>query len=184
MKLIVGLGNPSNSYAGTRHNVGFWALKMWAAAHDVSFTAKPKFKAEIADAMIHDERVLLVLPTTFYNLIGESVRTVADFYKLTPSDVLLVHDDIALPLGTIRTRIGGSSGGNNGIKSVNQLYAEQTARLRIGVASDLLTKMDATDFVLGRLTHDELSALEEVGPLISGQINDFISGAFEATTHR
>lgn len=171
MKLIVGLGNPGAQYAQTRHNIGFVLLDKLAKEWDADFQDKPKFKALVAATEVDGEKVLLIKPTTFYNLVGESVRAIRDFYKLENKDILVIHDDMALPFGTIRTRLSGSDAGNNGVKSLNQHLAEDYARIRVGVWSEYRENTPATDFVLGKLTASQqqqlLSAAETfIAPLI------------------
>jgi peptidyl-tRNA hydrolase, PTH1 family len=129
MKLIIGLGNPEERYKNTRHNVGFRVLTAYADASDKQFQLKDKFKAQMIDLTVNGERVILAKPTTYYNNVGESVRLLADFYKIAPSEILVVHDELALPFGTIRTRVGGSDAGNNGIKSIVQHIGSDTARI-------------------------------------------------------
>ena len=148
MKLITGLGNPESRYDNTRHNVGFLLLDRIAAAHNAPWQDKPKLKGVVADIVIGNEKALLLKPTTYYNLSGEAVRAVVNFYKLTPEqDVLIIHDELALPFGTLRTRLSGSDAGNNGIKSVSQHIGQNYARIRVGVANELSERMDAADFV-------------------------------------
>src|SRR5438445_447838 len=138
MKLIFAQGNPGSQYATTRHNVGFLILDQLAAKAGKEFIKKPKFHADVAELTIAGEKVLLVKPTTFYNETGQSARSLVDFYKLdTMSDVLVVHDDLALPLGTIRTREKGSDAGNNGIKSLNAHLGHDYHRIRIGIYNEL-----------------------------------------------
>ena len=127
MKLILGIGNPERQYDGTRHNVGFQMLDKIAADAGVSFKRSDKFRADIAEISMSGEKALLVKPTTYYNLVGESARSLLDFYKLSPGDFLIIHDDLALPLGTVRTRVGGSDGGNNGLKSLSAHVGTGTA---------------------------------------------------------
>src|SRR4051812_44656762 len=120
MKVIFAQGNPGNEYTTTRHNVGFFMLDRYARDNGGEFIKKAKFHADIAELSINSEKVLIVKPTTFYNDTGQSARLLIDFYKLDPStDFLVIHDDLALPLGTVRTRDKGSDAGNNGIKSLN-----------------------------------------------------------------
>ncbi|MEP6710637.1 MAG: aminoacyl-tRNA hydrolase, partial [Candidatus Saccharibacteria bacterium] len=134
MKLIFAQGNPGDQYNTTRHNVGFAILDALAKKFEASFTSKPKFFADIAELNIEGEKILLVKPATFYNETGKSARALVDFYKLAPAtDVLVVHDDLALPFGTLRTREKGSDAGNNGIKSLNAHLGPDYARLRIGI---------------------------------------------------
>lgn len=180
MKLIVGLGNPESRYNGTRHNTGFFVLDELAKEHALTWQLKEKFKAHIAE--LPDKSALLVKPTTYYNLVGESVRALADFYKIPPEDILIVHDELALPFGTIRTREKGSDAGNNGIKSLNAHLGDTTKRLRIGIQNDLSAHMDAADFVLGKFTPAEKQQLEEtVLPHLKEQTEKFLAGTFEPT---
>ena len=131
MKLIIGLGNPEPRYDGTRHNAGFWLLDQYARHRKLVFQPKTKFKASVAEFDAAGDKVIMAKPTTYYNLSGEAVRALADFYKVPVGDILVVHDEIALPCGTIRTRRGGSDAGNNGVSSVTEHLGDGTARLRI-----------------------------------------------------
>ena len=106
MKVIIGLGNPEKQYTGTRHNVGFAVLDEYARSNDLSFTRSSKFHGDIAEKGTGEHKVLFLKPSTYYNLVGESARAVCDFYRILPQDVLIIHDDLALPLGTLRTRLG------------------------------------------------------------------------------
>lgn len=178
MKLLLALGNPESKYNGTRHNVGFFVADTYAAEQGLTWQAKPKFKSVVAES----NGYLIAKPTTYYNLVGESARAIADFYKISPHDILVMYDDLALPLGTVRTRMGGSPAGNNGIKSLNQHLGEGTARLRIGTYTD--SPMDQTDFVLGRFTAAERQIINNVLPKITGLIDAFLSNSFEVTTHK
>lgn len=184
MKLIVGLGNPEQRYANTRHNVGFLMLDRFAEERGALFQQKDKFKSLIAECSVGNEKVILVKPTTYYNNSGEAVRAVADFYKIDAVDILLIHDELALPLGTIRTRYGGSDAGNNGVKSVTQHVEGVTARLRIGVYTEHRDLMDDADFVLGKLGGDEKKTLDQAEPKILAIIESFIDGTFVDTTHK
>lgn len=148
MKLIVGLGNPGKEYAGTRHNVGFDVLDGFARRLGTSVEQK-KFSSLFGEAVVDECKVLLLKPQTYMNLSGQAVATAAGFYKLPPSDLMVVTDDMALRPGLIRIRPGGSSGGHNGLRDIiSRLGTEQFARLRIGIgASDY---PDTRDYVLGR----------------------------------
>lgn len=183
MKLIIGLGNPEERYAKTRHNVGFFMLDAYATTQGGSWQAKDKFKATICELVIDGEKVLLAKPTTYYNNVGEAGRAISDFYKIDPSDILVIHDEIALPFGTIRTRRGGSDAGNNGIKSINQHLGHETSRIRIGVYNDLRDRLHDADFVLSNFTKAESESLKDIEPKIATLVHDFISGQFEYTTH-
>lgn len=183
MKLIVGLGNPDAQYRGTRHNVGFWCVEEFAKARSLQFVLKDKFKARIAGFGAGDAKVIIAQPTTYYNLSGEAVRIIADFYRISPRDILLVYDDMALPFGTMRTRWGGSDAGNNGVKSVTDHIGQDTARLRIGTANELRDRIDDADFVLSRFSVDEVAELDKALPHIIETIEGFITNKFIITTH-
>lgn len=162
MKLLFGLGNPGDKYQNTRHNTGFLTLDAFAKQQGAEFTDKSKFFAQVAETTIDGEQLLLVKPQTFYNDAGRSYRGIIDFYKLDPSDTLIIHDELALPFGTIRSRIGGSDAGNNGIKSINLHGGESSARLRVGIANQQRAVMGDVDFVLGRFSADEQAAFNAV----------------------
>lgn len=183
MKLIIGLGNPEEKYTGTRHNIGFAMLDAYAAQKGLVFHSKEKFKASIAETAVGGEKALLVKPTTYYNLSGEAVRALADFYKVGADDILVVHDELALPYGTLRTRIGGSDAGNNGIKSITQHCGSDTRRIRLGVYNELRDRIDDADFVLGKWTREEAERLPELAAKVSSLIDGFIRGDFEPSTH-
>ena len=184
MKVLFGLGNPEAKYAGTRHNVGFWVLDQIAASYDIAFKAQTKLHALVAEMISGGERVLLVKPTTYYNEVGQSARAIMDFYKLLPGNFLIVHDDLALPLGTIRTRLGGSDGGSNGLKSLAAHIGSDTARLRIGVWTEQHHGTDKVGLVLGKLSKKEQEMLNNQYDTILGIATDFITGRLETTTHR
>lgn len=175
MKLIVGLGNPEPVYDLTRHNVGFLLLDHVADQLGASWQPKSKFKGIVAETVIGGEKAILLKPTTYYNLVGEAARSILDFYKLSAAtDVLILHDELALPFGTLRTRQGGSDAGNNGIKSLIAHLGPQFARIRVGIANDLTPAQDASNFVLGRFTSDEQQAMSEVARHVLQFIEDFV----------
>lgn len=184
MKLIVGLGNPEPKYNLTRHNVGFWAVEQCASLIGASFTDKPRHRAEIAEFSIGDERIMLLKPTTYYNLAGEAVRSVMDFYKIAPTDILIIHDELSLPFGTVRTREGGSDAGNNGVKSINSHVGQNTKRIRVGISNDKREYLNDADFVLSKFTNDEIIALTKTLPTITEAIDAFISDSFVVTTKK
>lgn len=137
MKIIVGLGNPGNEYAKTRHNVGFMLID--ALAEHLNITLwKDKFNAQIAEGRIGAEKILLVKPQTYMNNSGEAVGPLMRWYKLEPEDIIVAHDDMDIPAGTIRIRKKGSSGGHNGIKSlISHIGSENFARVRLGIGRPL-----------------------------------------------
>lgn len=178
MKLIFALGNIGDEYTGTRHNVAWSVVDSLAD----SWQRKPKLYSLIAEKLLDDEKILLVKPTTFYNEAGKSLHAVMAFYKLKPSDVLVVHDDLALPFGTIRTRVGGSGGGNNGIKSINTHGGDLTSRLRIGIANNRQGHINDADYVLSKFSSDEVRDFQPTLKAATTIINDFCKDTFQATT--
>lgn len=184
MKLIIGLGNPEPQYDSTRHNIGFWCLDTYAAEQGLNWKRSDKFRAFITETTVAGEKILFAKPTTFYNLVGESARSIADFYKIEPADILIVHDDLALPLGTIRTRLGGSDGGNNGLKSLHAHLGPSTHRIRVGVWAEHHGQTDKVNVVLGKLTQSERDMLAKQSTTINQLIDQFISGQLTVTTHR
>ena len=190
MKLIVGLGNIGAEYDNTRHNFGFRAVDYLAAQFDASWNTKPKFFAQIAKTTINDEKVLFIKPTTFYNSSGAAVRAIRDFYHLTNSDILVIHDEIALPIGTLRTRLDGQDAGNNGIKNLNLVIGEDFARIRVGSGEEngengsTIPDAPRRDFVLSKLTKSDKEKSEKLLPQIENIVRDFVAGNFTETTHQ
>lgn len=186
MKLILAQGNPGAQYARTRHNVGFMMLDTFADQHSTNWKLEKKFNAEIATLSIDGEKVLLVKPLSFYNETGRTVRALLDFYKGNPAtDLLVLHDELALPFGEIRTRQKGSDAGNNGIKSINSHVGQDYARVRIGIWNALRDRIDDADFVLSSFTQSELTTLKNrYAAVIKPIITDFIAGEFTDTTYR
>jgi PTH1 family peptidyl-tRNA hydrolase len=157
MKVIVGLGNPGPKYAGTRHNVGFDVVDYLAAAPGCS-PFREKFEALVSETKDGDETVLLVKPLTFMNLSGRAVRALLDFYKVSVENLIVVCDDISLPLGKLRVRTKGSHGGQNGLRNVQeQLGTDAYTRLRIGVGAPAF---DAVDHVLSKFKPGERAAVD------------------------
>ncbi|KAB2879827.1 aminoacyl-tRNA hydrolase [bacterium] len=162
MKLIVGLGNPGSRYERTRHNAGFMVIDKLTNALGISLRAG-KGEYAIGDGNHAGERVWLMKPTTYMNNSGMAVREVVQFHKLALQDILIICDDAALPVGKIRLRKSGSDGGQNGLKSVIfHLNSDQFPRLRVGIANDLMQKMDLADFVLSRFDASEIDTLHEM----------------------
>lgn len=160
MKLIVGLGNPGPKYEGTRHNIGFAVVDYLAAAPGVE-RWRNRFQSQVASATEGSEPILLMKPDTFMNLSGRAVREALDFYKLTAADVLVICDDLALPLGKLRIRAKGSHGGQNGLRNIQELLGTQDfTRLRVGIDAPN-EHQDAADYVLGRFKPGERSAVED-----------------------
>jgi peptidyl-tRNA hydrolase, PTH1 family len=158
-KLVVGLGNPGSKYEGTRHNIGFEVIDRLASGGSGTRFSK-KFEGQLAEVEIDFRRVLLLKPETFMNLSGRSVVPALRFYKLEVSDLLVICDDLNLPLGKLRIRKGGSDGGQKGLRDISaQLGTEDYARLRIGIGDR--GPIEATDFVLSRFRPAERPIVED-----------------------
>jgi PTH1 family peptidyl-tRNA hydrolase len=158
-RLIVGLGNPGRKYASNRHNVGFQCLDRLAEAWDLSFSRR-KHKALLAQGEIAGLEVILAKPQTFMNLSGEAVERLAHFYQVTPENILVIYDDLDLPVGKIRLRPEGGSGGHKGTKSIiEHLGTNGFCRLRVGIGRP--PHGDPVDYVLGDFTPDERIAIDE-----------------------
>ena len=159
--LLVGLGNPGSKYESTRHNMGFLAVDKLAELEHFKFN-KLRFKAWTATATLGGEKVLVMKPQTYMNLSGEAVGEAARFYKIPPEHVLVISDDISLPLGKLRIRASGSAGGHNGLKNIIQhLGSDQFPRIKVGVGMPENADYDIADWVTGRPMGDEQKPLME-----------------------
>ena len=185
MKIIFAQGNPGKQYERTRHNIGFIILDALAEKANGTWRTDTKFKADIAEIIINGEKTLLVKPRSFYNETGQVARSIIDFYKLEPpDDFLAIHDELALPFGTIRIREKGSDAGNNGIKSLNTHLGPEYMRIRVGVWNEMRDRMDDATFVLSVFTSDEASALiSMVTPTTIDLIHNFVRGTLQVTSH-
>ena len=153
MKLVVGLGNPGRAYEHTRHNAGFEAMDAIASLTSASITQK-KFKALVDKVQIGKESVLLMKPQTYMNNSGEAVRAAMDFYHLTPQDLLVIYDDMDMPVGRLRLRQKGSAGGHNGIKSIiAHIHTQEFDRIRVGIDKD--ARIPTVDWVLGKIRKED-----------------------------
>jgi PTH1 family peptidyl-tRNA hydrolase len=159
MKVVVGLGNPGSRYAGTRHNVGYAVVDSLAESPRAG-RFQSRFQAQVAELMEEPHKVLLVKPETFMNLSGRSVRQVVDFFQVPVGDLLVVCDDINLPLGKLRFRAQGSHGGHNGLRDIqSHLGTTEYARLRLGVGAP--PEDQAVDHVLGRFRPSERPVIDD-----------------------
>ncbi len=162
MYLIAGLGNPGREYEMTRHNIGFHVIDRMSDLYRVKVN-KLKFKSLHGTCTIGGEKVILVKPQTYMNLSGEAIREFASFYKLTPEQIIIIHDDVSLAPGRMRIRAKGSAGGHNGLKSIiYNLSSDEFVRIKIGVGAPEHKDYDLADYVLGRFTKDEIPLFEEI----------------------
>jgi PTH1 family peptidyl-tRNA hydrolase len=159
MKLIIGLGNPGSQYEKTRHNVGFHVVD--ALVHAYALRWERHGRAMIAQGMMGPEKVVLVKPITFMNNSGEAIIELIRWYKIEAIDIIVIYDDLDLPVGQVRLRAQGSSGGHNGINSmINHLHTNQFVRLRVGIGRPVNQRMDTVNYVLGVPAGDEHIQLE------------------------
>jgi PTH1 family peptidyl-tRNA hydrolase len=182
--VIVGLGNPGEEYAKTRHNIGFQCVNELARRHQLAFDGK-RAKSRIAEGAIAGQRVVLVKPFTYMNVIGQAIVGLCQWYKADPArDLLAVYDDLDLPFGALRLRERGSPGTHNGMKSiVGQLGSQEFRRLRVGIGQGPPGR-DAAKYVLGRFTRDEEAQLPEVIARAADALELVLREGFTAAMNR
>lgn len=183
MKLIVGLGNPGRDYAGTRHNIGFGVIARISDQYNIPLSSK-EHKAVCGKGFIGGEKVIIAQPQTYMNLSGESVRSIADYYKIEPEDIIIAFDDIDLEVGQLRVRRKGSAGGHNGIKSIIQhLGTNEFPRVKVGVGA----KPEGGDLVrhvLGRFSREDEKAMGEVLDLAVKAVEMIVTEGVDAAMNR
>lgn len=178
MKVIVGLGNPGRRYANTRHNVGFWVIDCLSDQWRIP-VKKEKWKAEVGEGQINGENVLLVKPQTYMNRSGESVQEICRFFQLDLDHLLVIYDDLDLPVGRIRLRAKGSSGGHNGMKSIfAHLKTEKLKRIKIGIGHPE-GNADIADYVLSPFPKQELPFIEEAVERSAQAVEDWLRFDFQ-----
>jgi PTH1 family peptidyl-tRNA hydrolase len=175
LKLIVGLGNPGERYARTRHNAGYWLVDELARRHGGSFRAESRHQGELARVRLGGSDVWLLKPTTFMNLSGQSIRSVAGFYRVGAGEMLVAHDELDLPPGTVRLKEGGGHGGHNGLRDAIAVLGDSFWRLRLGIGhpghrdqvSDyVLTRAPAEE---DRLLHEQVAVAADIVPVLLEQ---------------
>ncbi len=158
MYLIVGLGNPGQEYKATRHNIGFDVIDIISSKYNIELNRK-KFKGIYGEGRINNEKVILLKPTTYMNLSGESIREIVDFYKISPENIIVAYDDVSLHIGRLRVRAQGSAGGHNGIKSIiSSIGTDSFPRVKVGVGGP---KDSLVSHVLGRFSNEERKVVDE-----------------------
>ena len=173
--LILGLGNSGKKYIGTRHNIGFEVLNHFAGKNDFpAWIAKKDLKCQLTMRNLGENRVILCKPTTFMNHSGEAAQAVQHFYRVYNPQTLAVYDELTIPLGQLRTRLGGTDAGHNGVKSLIQHLGDDFGRLRIGIGSDLAEKKDAADFVLTKFTKAEQGVVPKILQEANALITEYI----------
>jgi PTH1 family peptidyl-tRNA hydrolase len=173
--LIVGLGNIGKEYEGTRHNIGFATLDGFAKNQEFDpWVEKKDLKSILTSKNIGNTRVILIKPTTLMNNSGEAIQAASHFYKIPPEDIIVVHDELDIPFGQIRTRKGGSAAGNNGIKSAIQHVGEDFGRLRIGIKAP--SKMKPSNFVLAKFSDEEQRHLPALQKEVVSMLTEYVFG--------
>lgn len=161
MKLIIGLGNPGKQYEKTRHNIGFDIIDKLSKRNNIPLN-EAKLKGIYGKGMINSQKVILLKPLTYMNLSGECIKAIMDYYKIETEDIVVIYDDLDLPVGKIRLRQKGSAGGHNGIKStIAHLGTQQFNRIRVGIDRPR-NGMAISDYVLGKFTNEENGILQDV----------------------
>lgn len=182
MKLIIGLGNPGKKYENTRHNCGFMVLDRLSEKLHVSIN-QSKFKGLYVKTKYHDEDVVLLKPQTFMNLSGESVQEIMRFFKISLEDIVVVYDDMDIPVGKLRLRQSGSAGGHNGIKNIiAHVGSKQFNRIRVGI--DRHPYMDVIDYVLSKFSKDEQATINEAVDKASDALLLYLDKGFVASMNQ
>ena len=176
MKLIVGLGNPGREYENTRHNMGFMMIDQFATNLGVKIDSK-KFNGLYTETVINGEKVILLKPQSYINLSGEVIRKYVDYFKIKLEDILIIHDDLDLPVGTFKLKQKGSSGGHNGLKNIElHLGTQEYKRIKIGISNNKL--IDTKDYVLGKISKEENKLLNNVKDTIMNILDDYFKLSF------
>ena len=179
IQLVVGLGNPGEKYAKTRHNAGFWFLDQLAYHYQASFRQDSKFKGEVASFDYQGNKIWLLKPNTFMNLSGESLAPLAKYYQIDPKHTLVVHDELDLPPGTSRFKLGGGHGGHNGLRDIFKHYAKDFWRLRVGVGHPG-HKDQVLSFVLNAASKQEQQLIDQSLDIAIEAMQDAYAGDMEA----
>lgn len=177
--ILVGLGNPGKEYEKTRHNIGFMALDFVSKKLNIDFSTQ-KFKSSYGLGNFGNKKVILLKPQTFMNLSGQAVVLLMAFYKVAPENVILVYDDISLPVGKIRIRKQGSHGGHNGVKNIVALSGSQSfPRIKVGVGEKPNENWDLADWVLSKFSSDEMNLIENNMPKIYDALDLIVQGKID-----
>ena len=179
IQLIVGLGNPGAKYTVTRHNAGFWFVDLIAQRFHTNFRAENKFKCEIASFDFEQQRVWLLKPATYMNLSGESLGPFAKYYQIKPINTLVVHDEIDLPPGTVRYKLGGGHGGHNGLRDIFKHFSKEFWRLRIGVGHPG-NKEEVISYVMRAPVGNEQSLVDNSIAKALDTVSEILRGDMEA----
>ncbi len=184
MKLIVGLGNPGTQYTKTRHNAGFLAVDCLVDRHAPGVVVKARFSGDCVEASIAATKCLMLKPMTYMNLSGQSVLQAVQFYKLPLEDLLVITDDLALPIGAVRLRAGGGAGGHNGLSDIGlRLGTGDFARCRIGIGPKP-PMFDQAAFVLSRFTEEESDGFSSSIVAAADAVEEFVASGIDSAMNR
>lgn len=184
IKMIVGLGNPGPSYEKTRHNAGAWVIHSLLKQQGLALKKESRFSAEIGRLETAEGSLLLVIPTTFMNLSGQSIQAISHFYRLKPHDILIAHDELDLPPGTARLKFSGGAGGHNGLKdTIEKLHSHDFYRLRLGIGHPG-HRNQVSDYVLSRPSAEEQQQIEEAIDASLATLPYLQRGEFEKAMHQ
>ena len=177
MKLIVGLGNPGKEYENTRHNAGYRFIDAYAKANDLTFD-KHKFQGSYTEFNYQGKKVILLKPEKYMNLSGEVIKDYIQYFKIDIKDLLVIYDDLDTAPGCLKLRYKGSSGGHNGIKNIeNHLHTNEYNRIKIGIAGS--NKQNPIDYVIGKISKEDLDKINSVNSLAPNIINDYLNMTFD-----
>jgi peptidyl-tRNA hydrolase, PTH1 family len=181
-RLIVGLGNPGAKFDRTRHNIGFDLVDQLAKRWQISVADQKKFQGLVGEGWVNRQKIVLLKPQTFMNLSGQSVRAVLDWYKLEPTEVLVLYDDLDLPLGKLRMRLSGSAGGHNGMKSIiSHLGTNAFPRLRMGIGK---SNDETISHVLGKFSAAESAIMGEILQLAADAVDLSLEAGVEKAMNK
>ncbi|MDN3504870.1 MAG: aminoacyl-tRNA hydrolase [Rhabdochlamydiaceae bacterium] len=179
--IIIGLGNPGSQYDFTRHNIGFEVVDKIADNISVSFKNERLLKAKVACTFFGPKRLILIKPSTYMNESGKTVAAAMNFYKCPLKNLMIVSDDVELPVGKLRLRENGGTGGHNGLKNIrDRLNTNEYARLKIGVGKDI--SKDLADYVLAKFSREELEEIVEVVSIAATTLCDWVDHGFKAAS--
>ncbi len=182
MKLIVGLGNPGKEYENTRHNMGFMVIDKFAYDKRVVFN-KEKFGGVYTEFSYNNEKIILLKPMKYINLSGEVVSSYVSYFKIKISDILIISDDLDMPLGKIKLKTNSSSGGHNGLKNIEQhLGTKEYKRLKLGISNN--KEIDTKDYVLGKFSKSDSNLLNEIILKSNDIINDYLELDFNSLMNK
>jgi len=185
LRLIVGLGNPGPEYAATRHNAGQWFVERLAEKYSIRLNPEPKYFGISGRGTVNGQDLRLLIPTTFMNRSGQSVAALATFFKILPAEILVAHDELDLPPGTIRLKTGGGHGGHNGLRDIIPALANQNGfhRLRVGIGHPGDAKQ-VSNYVLGKAPASEQEKIEAALDAAEALSDDLIAGKLAAVMNK